>query len=168
MTDMDRNEALETLLRSYRGYYNINTETPAEPFAAEATFELHDEQYFLMKSAKLSEADAKEFVFFASVDELTPEVFKTLDEASWETGMSRVVPKTNHRSSDVSLIILADRVDEACRGLIRKANRSKSYKWGFHGYSHYRLIALDLSTGATIRNRMGESLEKTISKIFTF
>jgi len=165
---MDRKEALETLLRSFKGYYNINTETPTEPFAAEATFELHDEQYFLMKSAKLSEADAKEFVYFASVEELTPEVFKALDEKAWETGMSKVEPKANHRSSDVSLIILADRIDEACRGLIRKTSRSKSYKWGFHGYSHYRLIAFDPKNGTVIRNRMGESLEKIFSNVFHF
>lgn len=163
---MDRQEALECLLRSYQGYYTINRDDPTEPFAAEATFKLHDEQYFLIKSAKLSEADAHEYVFFASVEDLTPEVFKTLDEAAWETGMSRVDPKPNHRSSDVSLIILADHIDDECRKLIRKTSRSKSYMFGFRGYSQYRLIAYDPSRGLVVRNRMGESLEKTICKIF--
>ena len=126
---MDRQEALECLLRSYQGYYTINRDDPTEPFAAEATFKLHDEQYFLIKSAKLSEADAHEYVFFASVEDLTPEVFKTLDEAAWETGMSRVDPKPNHRSSDVSLIILADHIDDECRKLIRKGTAHPKTRW---------------------------------------
>ncbi|MBQ9827809.1 MAG: hypothetical protein IJM62_03915, partial [Lachnospiraceae bacterium] len=67
---MDRQEALDKILLSYKGYYDINTETPAAPFAAEAIFSLHDEKYFLVKSAKLSEADIKEYVYFASVDRL--------------------------------------------------------------------------------------------------
>ena len=163
---MNKDEALEKILLAYKRYYNINRETPKAPFTAEASFELHDEQYFIFKSAKLSEADAKEYVFFATVEDLTPEVFQELDEAAWNEGLSRVDPKPNHRSSDVSLVILADHIDDACRKLIRKTSRSKSYMFGLRGYSQYRLIAYDPSSGLIARNRMGETLEKTISSIF--
>lgn len=162
---MNRQTALEAILRSYEHYYNINRDTPAPPFAAEATFRLHDERYFLVKKAVLSEADANEYVYFASVETLTPELFAELDAAAWDTGLARVEPNEHHRCSDVSLVILADRIEDGCRELIRKTRRTKSYAFGFRGYSHYRLIACDLSTGALLRNRMGEPMEKTIRNI---
>ena len=44
-------EALERVLRSYQTYYNIKTEAVEPPFAAEAIFGSHNEQYFLIKKA---------------------------------------------------------------------------------------------------------------------
>ena len=44
---MDRREALEKVLKAYEGYYNVKREQPEPPFAAEAEFRLHDENYFL-------------------------------------------------------------------------------------------------------------------------
>ena len=163
---MDRKEALERLVASYGRYYNVKTEDPTEPFAAEAEFHTHDEQYFLFKSAKLSEMDAAEIVFFASVEELTEETYRELDGIAWETGLSRVHAGPGHRRTDISLVILADRMDGACPKMIRKQRRSVSYKFGFHGYTHYRVVAYDLTDGTIARNAMGEPLEKTIRNIF--
>ena len=65
---MTATEALEVLLKSYKRYYNVKTEEVVSPFSAEAAFHSHGEQYFLVKSARLSEADAHEYVFFATAD----------------------------------------------------------------------------------------------------
>ena len=49
---------------------------------------------------------------------------------------------------------------------VKKTRRTKSYKHGFWGYTHYRLIAYDPTNGTIARNAMGDSLEKTIGNIF--
>ena len=61
---------LEKLIGSYEQYYDINRETPVEPFVAEATFKSHGEEYFLIRSAKINEMDSSETAFFADVEEL--------------------------------------------------------------------------------------------------
>lgn len=57
-------EALERVLRSYQTYYNIKTEAVEPPFAAEAIFGSHNEQYFLIKKAKVADIDTNETVYF--------------------------------------------------------------------------------------------------------
>lgn len=56
-------EALERILRSYQTYYNIKTEAVEPPFAAEAIFGSHNEQYFLIKKAKVADIDTNETVY---------------------------------------------------------------------------------------------------------
>ena len=108
---MTAREALPGLLKSFVRYYDIKKEGVQPPFAAEAEFHSHEEQFFLVKQAKLSESESKEFVFFAVTEHLTAQLLKQLDETAWETGMSRVVPHDGHRNSDVVLFILADTID---------------------------------------------------------
>ena len=89
---MTVSEAMEKLLHSYEIYYNVNRETPTEPFVAEAVFHSHDEQFFLVKSAKLSEAESHEYVFFAEEETLTAERLQFLADTAWAEGTSRVEP----------------------------------------------------------------------------
>lgn len=162
---MNAAEALEVLLKSYRRYYNINTESPAEPFAAEAAFHSHNEQYFLVKRATLSEADSHEYVFFAAAEQLDLEQAKLLDERAWEEGMSRVRPHKNHRNTDVVLIILAERISEEARAFIRKSRHYQSYHHTLQGWSHYSMVAMELSTGEFLANRRGKDLKKFFRNI---
>ena len=62
---MSKEEVLERALRSYMAYYDVERETPEEPFAAEAAFHSHSSTYFLTKSATIGEAESNEYVFFA-------------------------------------------------------------------------------------------------------
>ena len=162
---MTVDETLQTLLKSYKRYYNIKTEDVAKPFAAEAIFHTHDEQYFLVKAARLAEADAHEYVFFATAEDIgLPEV-QSLDEAAWSEGLSRVVPHANHRSSDIVLIVLAEHISEDAASYIRKVKRYKSYRHTLQGWSNYSLVALETSTGGFFSNRRGKNLKKLFSNI---
>ena len=165
---MDKQEALEKMLDVFHRYYTVNTETPAAPFAAEAVFHLHNENYFLIKSAKYAEQDSNEYVFFALADTLTPELFEELAARAWEEGLARAEEniKKNHRNSDVSLYILADRVDPACDQVIQKKRMSRSYMLGFRGYSHFRALAYDLSDRRSRFNYMGDTLMRTVRIVF--
>ena len=162
---MTAREALPSLLKSFVRYYDIKEEGVEPPFAAEAEFHSHEEQFFLVKQAKLSEAESKEFVFFGVSEHLTLEEAKRLDVTAWTRGMSRVVPHDGHRSSDVVLIILADQVDADAAAYLKKSKRYESYKHTLHGWSHYRVIVRDMSTGKLTFNRMGRNLKKVLGNI---
>lgn len=162
---MTSKEALQTLLKSYYRYYNVKEEGVEPPFDAEAEFLAQDVQYFLVKSAKLGESDSHEYIYFAAVDHLTLEQAQMLDETAWSRGMARVEPKPNHRNSDVHLVILAEKMDDDAAAFLKKLRRYESYHHTFWGWSHYRVIALETSTGRLTCNRMGQILTKLFRNI---
>ena len=158
-------DKFEKLLSSFNRYYNVNRDTPVSPFDAEATFSLHDEQYVLVRKAKISEADVSEVAFFVLREELSLEEYNSLEEKAWEEGLSRVVLSENHRSTDILLILLADRISPEAKAAIKKSRRYKSYCFTLKGWSHYRTIACEFSTGELVYNRQGKILEKTLRNI---
>ena len=135
------------------------------PFAAEAEFLSQDVQYFLVKSAKLGEAQSHEYIYFATTEHLTLAQAQALDEAAWSRGMSRVEPGPNHRNSDVHLVVLAEKMDDEAAVFLKKLRRYESYHHTFWGWSHYRVIALETSTGRLTCNRMGQILKKLFGNI---
>ncbi len=164
---MNRREALEKILDSYRKYYDINQETPMPPFAAEAVFFVRDENYFLIRSARLSESLSSEHVFFAELEELDSARTEELDSIAWEEGLRRTQPGPNHRNTDITLVILAEHITEEAAEKIRKNRRYKSYYWGLRGWNNYKLIAYELSTGKIFANRQAEPLRKVMANIKT-
>ena len=163
---MTTSDALQKLLTSYAGYYNIITENVTPPFAAEAVFHSHDEAYFLTKSAKLAEMDSHEYVFFVTADRLDAPDVAALDEAAWREGLARTKPHSYHRSTDTILILIADEITAEAKRQIKKLRHYKSYRWSFQGWSQYRVIALELSSGSLTYNRLGQNLEKLFRNIF--
>ena len=162
---MTPTEALDTLLKSYRRYYNIQTEDVEPPFTAEATFHTHDEQYFLVKSAKLSEAESHEYVYFFAGDQLELSDVQQLEARAWERGTSQVKPSVYHRNTDVTLVILAERIAPEAKAHIQKCRRYQSYRFSFHGWSSFRAVALETSTGGLSYNRRGRDLKKLFRNI---
>ena len=78
---MTLQETLDKILPSFQRYYDIIREDVPAPFSAVAEFHSHDEQYFLIKSARLSESDSHEYIYFATVE--------TLDETHCRNWMLR-------------------------------------------------------------------------------
>lgn len=163
---MNVTDPFEKILKSYETYYDINRDDPEPPFEAEAVFHSHDKQYFLMKSAKLGETESNEYVFFAKLDFLDTERLKRLDKIAWEKGICRVKPHSNHRNTDIALIIVSEQIEEDAFSQISKISHYKSYRFGFQGWSHYRLIVLETSSGHLTYNRQGQSLKELFDNIF--
>lgn len=155
-----KKEVLDKLLLSYKQYYNITQDESVQPFSALAEFHSHNEQFFLVKAAKVADIDSNEYVYFALQDELTPEALASLDELAWQRSMAKVVPSSAHRNSDVSLIIIADKISDETRQAIKKIKHYKSYKFSFWGWSNYSLIAFDMSDKNLAFNRRGKDLKK--------
>ncbi|MBO4266749.1 MAG: hypothetical protein J5910_06115 [Lachnospiraceae bacterium] len=162
---MTADEVLAALLPLFERYYNVNTDSPEEPFAAEAAFESHNEQYYLIKAAKVADVNMSEYVFFAKCDRLDQDLLGRLDALAWERGLSRVRPGSGHRSTDITLIIVSDTMEDNIGKQIRKTRHYKSYKWGFWGWSNYRLVAIECSSGKAIYNYHGKSLKKLVGNI---
>lgn len=158
-------ESLNKLLQSFEHYYDVKRTGVEDPFCAEAVFHAHSEQYFLVKDARLGEVDSNEYVFFCNAPELNLEFLAELSLKAWEAGLSRVSVGSGHRNSDISLIILSDKIEETIYKSIKKIKYYKSYKMGFLGYSHFKLIAAELSTGRLCYNRFGADYKKTLNNI---
>ncbi|MCR5117462.1 MAG: hypothetical protein K6A97_08145 [Lachnospiraceae bacterium] len=157
---MTTREALEALLPSYRTYYNIISENVTQPFDAEAVFNSHNEQYYLVKKAKVADVDSNEFVFFKTVDVLDKETYEILDKTAWEEGIKRVEPSFGHKNSDVTLVIIADRINVDCFERIKRAHHYTSYCFSLKGYSNFRVVALELKLKRLACNRRGKELRK--------
>ena len=166
LESLELQDALERVLRSYQAYYTIDRETPPPPFAAQAVFHVHGEQFFLIKQAKYAEIDSNEYVYFALEYAPTPQRVRELAEAAWEAGIAQVTPTSTHRESDVLLILLADSLSDETAKAIRGIRFSKSYRLGLQGYSHFRLAAIEPATGRTAHNPMGQDLAKLLSNIY--
>jgi len=169
---MNSNGAFEKLLHSFERYYNISTQNVAAPFVAEAEFKSHSEQYFLVKAAKIADVDSNDFVFFYYNNEITgsgpavtAEKIQEISETAWERGLSRITPYYGHRNSDVTLVILSDKIDENAFQKIKKLNLYKSYKFGLYGWSSFRALAYETSTGRAATNRRGSDLKKLVASL---
>ena len=162
---MNAHEALDKLLRSYEQYYDIRREDVTPPFAAECAFHSHQQQYFLTRRATISEAESHEYVFFAAEERLTLPMAQRMDFTAWETGVGRVDAHANHRSTDVTLVVLAERIDPEAAAFLKHLRRYKSYGHMLRGWSSYRVIALELSTGRLTCNRLGRDLKKLLRNI---
>ncbi|MBO6147601.1 MAG: hypothetical protein IJ827_06925 [Lachnospiraceae bacterium] len=163
---MTKQEMLERVIASYEHYYDVNRDTPTEPFVAEAVFRSHGEEYFLIKSAKLTEMDSSEVAFFADVEHLDTTEYERLVDKVWDETLSRADVKPNHRNSDGILIIAADEIDADTKKKIKKTRRYKSYRFTLWGWSELRVIAYEHASAKVVSNRQGDMLKRlfTIKK----
>ena len=127
----------------------------------------------LVKAAKIADIDSNEFVFFYIIGNdpasegktLSPEQITELSQTAWERGLSRITPYYGHRNSDVTLIILAEKISDESFKKIKKINHYKSYKFGLYGWSAFRALAYETSTGRVATNRRGSDLKKLVSNL---
>lgn len=163
MADIEK--ALEVTLNAFKRYYNIKTEDVTAPFAAQADFISHNEQYYLVKAAKIADIDSNEYVYFACEENLSLERLNELCEEAWESGLKRVTPSYGHRNSDITLVIISDKMQNDSYTSVKKIKKYKSYKHTFYGWSHFKLIAMDISLNRLTYNRQGQSLKKVFNNI---
>lgn len=164
----DLNKALDVSLNAFKRYYNIKTEDVEAPFVAQADFISHNEQYYLIKAAKIADIDSNEYVYFACEENLSVDRLNDLCNIAWERGLSRVTPSYGHRNSDITLIILSDKILNDSFTMVKKIKKYKSYKHTFFGWSHFKLVAMDISLNRLTYNRQGQSLKNVFNNIQNF
>ena len=158
---MEPSEAIKKLLPAFEQYYTVKQDSEP-PFCNEAEFRSHNEQYFLVRSAHIADIDSNEFVYFATESSINNENLQTLINQAWERGLAKVKPYNGHRNSDVTLIVLASKINEETKKLIKKTRLYKSYKFSFHGWSNFKLAVVELDTQGIYFNRFGKDYQKLL------
>ena len=161
---MAPSDAVKQILPAFEQYYTVKKEDITPPFCAEAEFRSHNEQYFLVRSAHIADIDSNEFVYFAQPEEVTSEKLEELIKAAWNAGLAKVHPYNGHRNSDVSLLIFTKSISEETIRIIRKTKLYKSYKFSFHGWSHFKLAVCNTTDMEIYTNRQGKDYAKLIKK----
>ena len=174
---LDKDRVFDNFIASYSVYYDVALKDQnngsdrsskfevTEGFDAEARFDSKSEQYFLIKAAKVADIHSAEYVYFALREELKLDDLKNLDDKAWSEGISHVVPGPDHKNTDAVLIVIADRIDEDAIEFVKKTKHSKNYRMALHGYSNYRTVAVELSTGTAYFNRQAGILKRLIGNI---
>ena len=161
---MEPAEAITKILPAFEQYYTVKNEDITPPFCKEAEFRSHNEQYFLVRSAHIADIDSNEFVYFADPAELTSEKLDQLVDAAWKAGLAKVHPHEGHRNSDVTLLIFTKALSPETALKIKKTKLYKSYKFSFHGWSHFKLTVCSVSDMNVYSNRHGKDFAKLIKK----
>ena len=161
---MEASDAIKHILPAFEQYYTVKKEDITPPFCAEAEFRSHNEQYFLVRSAHIADIDSNEFVYFADPEELTSAKLDELVNAAWNAGLAKVRPYNGHRNSDVSLLIFTKSISPETIQKIKKTKLYKSYKFSFHGWSHFKLAVCNTTNLAIFTNRQGKDFSKLIKK----
>ena len=161
---MAPSEAIKQILPAFEQYYTVKKDDITPPFCSEAEFRSHNEQYFLVRSAHIADIDSNEFVYFANPDELTDTKLDELIKAAWNAGLAKVRPYNGHRNSDVSLLIFTKTISPETIQKIQKTKLYKSYKFSFHGWSHFKLAVCTSSDLTIYTNRQGKDFSKLIKK----
>ena len=152
---------LKKLVAAHEGYFNVTKdyEYAGRVFPAYAEFHSHGEKYVLTKKAKLWEVNAHEYLFFQIVDALSLADVESWIEFMTTEALEKVDPVPNHMNSYISLILVANSVDDDAKKAIRKNRFHKDF--GFmasRGWADLRLAAIDLSGKCVHTNAMGKEM----------
>ncbi len=87
------------------------------------------------------------------------------DLVSFMTGeaLAKVQLTSDHMSSYLSLVVVADRVDEAVPALVRRARFRKNFAFGLKGWADMRVAVVDLSARRVWANTQGKPLVETLA-----
>ena len=92
------------------------------------------------------------------------EKLEELVNAAWNTGLAKVRPYNGHRNSDVSLLIFTKSISPETALKNKKTKLYKSYKFSFHGWSHFKLAVCNITNMENYTNRQGKDYAKLINK----
>ena len=166
--EMTRQERLEKLLNAYSHHYNVARDVAVEggSFPATAFFFLRDENYLVSKKHVLSVVENYEYVYFYLTEHLDAGELQKQIDLSMQAGMSNVKPNSNHMSSFVTLVILADTIDPEAQALIKKTRFRKYFRLALHGWMEYHIAAMEISTHSFFSNPAGKEARKLLEGNF--
>ena len=159
-------ERLNKLLNAYSHKYDIDRDVTVDGayFPATATFFLRDENYLISKKHVLSAVENYDYTYFYITDHLDAETLRQQIELTKRLGMARVKPHKEHMSSFISLVILADTIDEEAKKLIKKTRFQKYFRLALHGWMEYHIAAMETSTNSFLANPAGKGVKKILEQ----
>ena len=166
--DLSREECLQKLLNAYSHHYDIERDVTVEggSFPAMAIFFLRDENYLITRKHVLNAVENHEYVYFYLTEHLDAKNLQEQIDLTREDGLGRIRPHKEHMSSMVTLVILADTIDEEAKKLIKKTRFHKNYRLALHGWMEYQIAAMELSTKSFLSNPAGKKAKNTLEQNF--
>ena len=163
MSAESRNDLLERVVAANSSYYTMQRDYTfaGETFPAYGEFHTAGEQYVLVKRAKLWEVNTHDYLFFMSLPSLSVEELNKAVEFMTTQAIRKVSPGPDHMSSALSLVILADVIDEEASKALKKVKFRKNYRLSIPGWSDLRVAAVNFSApqgSQLISNSMGKPL----------
>ena len=167
-TEMTLQDRLNQLLEAYSHHYNIerNVEVESGSYPAAATFFLRDENYFFSKKKVISAFEQFDYTYFYLTEHLDAATAQEQLDLALKTGMSRVKPHKEHKSSYVTLVILANTIDPEAKKLIQKTRFTKNFRLALHGWMEFHIAAMEISTNDFFSNPAGKEVKKTLEPNF--
>ena len=159
-------QKLDKLLNAYSHQYDIARDVTVDGgfFPATATFYLRDENYLISKKHVLSAVENYDYTYFYITDHLDTATLRQQIDLTMKVGTARVKPHRDHMSSFVSLVILADTIDEEAKKLIRKTRFQKYFRLALHGWMEYHIAAMETSTNSFLSNPAGKGAKKILEQ----
>ena len=157
---------LDKLLNAYSHQYIVERDVTVEggSFPATATFFLRDENYLISKKHVLSAVENYDYTYFYVTDHLDADTLRQQIDLTMKVGSARVKPHREHMSSFVTLVILADTIDEEAKKLIRKTRFHKYFRLALHGWMEYHITAMECSTNSFLSNPAGKGAKKILEQ----
>ena len=165
---MEPRECLEKLLNAYAHSYDIERDVEVEGgrFPATAFFYLRDEHYLVRRDKQFYATEQHDYTYFCLADHLDEAELERQIELSMKAGMARVRPHKEHMCSYVTLVILANTIDEEAKRRIRRTRFHKNFRLALHGWMEYHIAAMECSTRTFLSNPAGRGARKTLEANF--
>ena len=163
-------ERLDKLLEAYSHQYIITRDVKTElgDYPAIADFFIRDENYAFSKKAVISAYEQYEYAYFYLADHLDENGARDLLDRTLKVGMDRVRPHKEHKSSYVTLLILAETITPEAKKLIEKTRFQKNFRLSLHGWMEYHIAAMECSTQSFLSNPGGKGARKNLEQNFSF
>lgn len=162
-----REQFIEVLKDAYSAYYNLHENIQTDlPLIFRADYMNQDETYFLVKSAKIWVNEKNEYAYVFSAPCFDPAAIKACVDYALADGLPRVKPHKDHQCTNIKVVFLADRADEAVRRAVKKLSFTKNYRFGLWGYTNLLAGITDLAEQKTVTNGPGHELAPFFRKLF--
>lgn len=161
-----RQQAVQTLLDCYAGYFDITPAPPAEaPLVAEMAFHANSSQYVLSKKAVLWQAGSHEYAYLFSVRHLTEEILSDCVALTKARGLPLVKPGPNHMYTYLTALFLCDTCDPAAKKALKRCRCYKSFRLSYWGWMDLHTALAECSTGKTASNASGRGAAQTLAEV---
>ena len=166
MNELTKEKLLETLLQSYSAYFDIenNIYINDSYYDAVAKYHSRSEKYLLTKKAKLWAAETNEYVFFIKCNRFDCELFKKSSTDIIEQSLKMIQPHNEHMYTYISMIVIADEIDDAAREQFIKFNFRKNFLFSLHGWTELRIAVFNLAEKTIETNSLGKELKQNFKK----
>ena len=159
-------KTVKRLLEAYAAHYGVTSpyEFAGRTFDGYAEHHASAGQFVLTERAKLWEAGTHDYAFFTSCENASANYLSDLVEFMKTDALAKVAHGQGHMTSYLTLIVVADAVEDDARDLARRARFRKNFKLGMHGWADLRLAIADLGRGDVITNGQGKPLGQIITR----